>query len=198
MSDPNPDRRPPVTVLLCVNGDDPHDLLARLICLATWPGHDGELLAVGYGDPESAATVLRAAVARIPYLRVVLHPRRVGRAEAIAAGVGHARTDWIALPGEGVLDPWLGLIADPDPRCAYLGVGKGLQFARDAYLALPRIVRMDRFLPELFARQGLRLVDTSDARNQGTPPFRPLRRACVALLCTMAGNAAPTVSRAMP
>lgn len=198
MSDPNPDRRPPVTVLLCVNGDAPHDLLARLICLATWPGHEGELLAVGYGDPETAATVLRAAAARIPYLRVLLHTHRVARAEAIAAGVVHARTEWIVVPGEAVLDPWLALVADPDPRCVYLGVGKGLQFARDAYLALPRIGRMDRFLPELFACKGLRLVDTSNARVPGTAPFHPLRRACVALLCTMVGNAAPPVSRALP
>lgn len=178
------------TWLFCLRGDDDGTACRQRLERLCADGRR-EVLVVGCGPPGAAEDLLRDLSGNHPRLRVLLHRRAVSRTEALCAGVAAARTPWIVLPGAG--DPLVSPIAavpGPDVDCVPLGDGSVL-FSREAFARLRPIPGMARWLSDLFACSGLRVVPAG-----ATPPASWLRRAGIAVLCTMAGIAAPAAFRA--
>jgi len=81
-----------------------------------------ETIVVDDGSTDATAERLRAAMARLPRLRVIHHLANRGQSAGVWTGVRHARGEWIAtLDGDGQNDPadlpllWQRLADEPRP-----------------------------------------------------------------------------------
>lgn len=186
---PNPILDPPPSLTLLTLLDAPPDpgwALGLSLLADALP--QAECLVLGHGPPERIAPALRCMARLSSRPRVEMHARPLSTDAALVAGVRAAKASRVVwLPGRGSGLPPAESIHRLRARAGEAAFCRDASgaclFRREDLLQLPRIPGMHRLLPELFARHGA---------QPGGPDSGVLRRAYVALACTMGLGWTPT------
>ena len=99
---------PDASVVIAVldEADNVEAVCAEVLAAMAADGGRFEVVWVDDGSTDATAARLEAIAARDPRVRLVRHPRRCGKSQAVRTGVAAARAPWIAtLDGDGQNDP---------------------------------------------------------------------------------------------